>query len=760
MNDFTGKYCFQAGADGLWVTVDEGNKVLRLSGSQDGNSRFNFYGSAGGASAIQAMNGCYVTEDEEYAAALPERKDAAAFFLEAGEKAEEVVIYRKLSNHCRSYLNVEDGQLRPCIKGESETPPHTARFICKELSYGLKRILSEGAKGQDLSRVDFSGLVLRGIDLRKATVQNADFSRADLTSALLRESDFSGSSFAGAVLRDAAARRAIFAGCNLIGCAAPNMGAEESDFQRADLSSADLRNVSFIRANLSKAILRKCCLTYATMVGIDLRGADLTGGEMAMVSFSQITTDHETVFNEVSARRSNFRHQDLAGVSMAHGDFRQSYFDGANLTKADLSYADLKECSFGEEAILSGACLANCRLAGARFVGAQLAADGKGAPPADLTGAYMPDAVMKDSNLMGVNMSGVNWYGINATAEGSHMERVDFSNAVLSTMKFTQADLNGCVFDRANLICTNFRGARLRPADGRNVSFSYANIQGADFFESEIVDAAFSNAAACQPAQWLFSVEGKQARDCRQDLNNGGKPLSQRVRELFCDKGLTLPEKAVSQVYLTDCYWRICAEEDCLYTVTMEYDQLQVRGGIPGVHLFTVEDRDGSIRRELQQSQPQVPKKLTQAFSDAGYRLNPSASVAGCGEEGQVWSIDNDLHSQSQLQTGYLEFCVSLSGKDQLRVFGTVLGTLRVGEGHVYEQQRDVMLATKWVPDLLRGNSLCPSGQNISIVTDPRPAVRKTWDDVMTADRLPKEPECIPDPFHWCEGDKGGARWK
>ena len=65
------------------------------------------------------------------------------------------------------------------------------------------------------------------------------------------------------------------------------------------------------------------------------------------------------------------------------------------------------------------------------------------------------------------------------------------------------------------------------------------------------------------------------------------------------------------------------------------------------------------------------------------------------------------------------------------------------------------MAATKWIPDLLKGESICPNGQNISVVTDKRPSVRMTWEQVLKAASLPKEPECIPGPMTWCSRERG-----
>ena len=158
----------------------------------------------------------------------------------------------------------------------------------------------------------------------------------------------------------------------------------------------------------------------------------------------------------------------------------------------------------------------------------------------------------------------------------------------------------------------------------------------------------------------------------------------------------------------------------------MEFGLLQVRGGIDGVPLMSIDGREDIIR---QLDRCVIPTGLQSIFRDSGYGLDKDAAVYVV-EAGTCWSLDNGPFHQEKLKWGYLEFYIVRKPGGSLNVYGTVFGTVRIGPGHVYEQQRNVMAATKWIPDLLKGESICPNGQNISVVTDKRPSVRMTWEQV------------------------------
>ena len=128
-----------------------------------------------------------------------------------------------------------------------------------------------------------------------------------------------------------------------------------------------------------------------------------------------------------------------------------------------------------------------------------------------------------------------------------------------------------------------------------------------------------------------------------------------------------------------------------------EFGLLQVRGGIDGVPLMSMGDREDFVR---QLDRCVIPPGLQGIFKDSGYGLDKDAAVYAV-KAGLCWSIDNGTLQQTKLKKGYLEFYVVRKPGVSLDVYGTVFGTVRIGPGHVYEQQRNVMAATKWIPDLL-----------------------------------------------------------
>ena len=734
---FQGKYRFAA-----W---DKSRMIIKADGSLDvmsdkdiGNpisesnpdDRFNLYGIHKNEAVIQAMNGMYISWTPGSGYQADQQDQGTAEVLRMIKKTEELwAFYREDKEKNRYYMNVEDGHLSEISVSQGEELPDTACFHVETVTGSLSRLVLGGARGADLEWADLRYAVLRNVDMTECTMIKTTLACADACGAIFD--------------------RAFMNQCDF-----GNMDCRGASFIKASLIQCKAKDLNGAKGTFTQAVLRGSCLDRASLRGAVLQGVDFSDTSCREADFTESHLDCTTVFKGARMTRCNFRRMSLKGLHMKGTDLEEAYFDGADLTGADLSYANLKKAHFTQGACLVNACLANACLQESDFTGAVLGSSmDSSSLAADLTDAYMPDAVFNRADLNGVNMSGVNWYGSHAGATGAYMHHVNFTGANLGTMNFAQADLKGCIFDRAVLIGTNFRGAVLRPGDGgRRVSFADASVQGADFFASEIEDAIFTNAAAAVPVEWYFSLDGKTSADYRNMLNHDNEPVFEELREVFSSHGINLAKNAYVKVDEDNYKWRIMSGTgEPVYQITMEFGLLQVRGGIDGVPLMSMGDREDFVR---QLDRCVIPPGLQGIFKDSGYGLDKDAAVYAV-KAGLCWSIDNGTLQQTKLKKGYLEFYVVRKPGVSLDVYGTVFGTVRIGPGHVYEQQRNVMAATKWIPDLLKGESICPNGQNISVVTDKRPSVRMTWEQVLKAASLPKEPECIPGPMTWCSRERG-----
>ena len=88
------------------------------------------------------------------------------------------------------------------------------------------------------------------------------------------------------------------------------------------------------------------------------------------------------------------------------------------------------------------------------------------------------------------NFRGLDLDGETLDLRGSNLAGADFSESFIYA-DFRGANLERCVFERANVKTCDFRGANLRGA-----SFREAAIDAAEFSGAEMTDASFDGASA------------------------------------------------------------------------------------------------------------------------------------------------------------------------------------------------------------------------------------------------------------------------
>ena len=784
---FNGKNRYQS-SGGQFMSLDAGNAII-LSKKEELSGRFNVYRMGSEQVTIQAMNGLYLSVQLDNTLSADKKRGEGTVFTLHKNEAGKVLLSCGPESKNKYYICESGNKVVMCEVKEGITPPPGTGFKQVEIAPGLAEIEQKGAENKDLdwadlrgsgglSGVNFEGCSachadLSGTMFNKANFNKAKLEQANLKNAMFQSTSFVKSTLTGANLSMANGKGADFSGADLSKCNMKWMIGDNCSFSKANMVQSDCFQAYFERADFKEAAMRNCNLSNVIWADCQILGADLSGAILTETNFRSVKMDGSTVFSGATLNNCNFREMDLKGIHLSHCDLQGAYFDGADLTGSDLSYSNLRGAHFTKHAILIGATLVNSYLQDADFTDAQLgyavnAEYAEGEPgqegrlsAADLTGAFMPNAVFNGANMNGINMSGVNWYGSEAKALRAYMHQINFSNANLGSMKFDQADLRGSTFDYANLIGCSFKKAVLRAGDNsRRVSFSFANIQGTDFFESEIEDAVFSNAGVALPVEWNFTVTGENVSRYREELNRDGMPVSAELRSEFTRRGFPLPDDAVVRVWATGYKWDVISDVDpniTAYELTLESGRLEIRSGPDGVPLFRLSDKAGVIQKGLDGGL--IIQELKELMKEAGYPLKVIASVSDI-TTGRKWGIDNDFNDGHTLQRGYLEFYITRDPDGMLTVYGTILGTVRVGDDDIWEQVRHVMASTRWVPDLLRGDSICPSGHKIQIVNNPRPEISMTWKEAVMAKTLPQEPECIPSPYTWCSPERGcSIKW-
>ena len=184
--------------------------------------------------------------------------------------------------------------------------------------------------GLDLSRLDFSGAVLRDARLNKTSLRGCRFIGAVLDQAWLMNADLTGADLKGASLYQAQLIGAKLDEADLSGVRAPanftrsslkgaklvnaNLGADMKNqsmglirgvLNNANLDGADLTDANLNRVDFEFASLRSANLTGANLTFADLGGADLTGARINGANFKQADVDSAKLLSLVGADDTN-----------------------------------------------------------------------------------------------------------------------------------------------------------------------------------------------------------------------------------------------------------------------------------------------------------------------------------------------------------------------------------------------------------------------------------------------------------------------
>ncbi|HYH55050.1 MAG TPA: pentapeptide repeat-containing protein, partial [Anseongella sp.] len=360
-------------------------------------------------------------------------------------------------------------------------------------------------KEPDLWYLLFHDFYLLGTDFRGGFLEQADFSQATLRGVLFDGARLAGAKFQGRGLeanRGQGYPPCSFTGANLRGAQLDNCRADGCPFSNADLTGARLAGASLRYADFRGAVLAGANLADTDLNGADLRGADLRGTNFSGADLRRVRIDETTQFGRAPENRTVFRgaivpysllgkdwrYLDLSGTRFegwpvqeggawdledlaAEGavlrrlDLRGANLRGANLDRtvlqeSNLAYANLSHASL-EDAVLAGSNEADaCSLAFATLTGA------------DLSGADLSKANLSYTRLDGASLDRTMLVLTNLN--GAYLTGADFSNVSGNA-------LQGCSFEGACLVNSNFQGTRVGAYAGKATSFLGACLQGADF---------------------------------------------------------------------------------------------------------------------------------------------------------------------------------------------------------------------------------------------------------------------------------------
>lgn len=574
---------------------------------------------------------------------------------------------------------------------------------------------------------------LRGAVFSRAVVDHADFNRADLGPAN-PDDPTTVTQFEGASMNDAGLSEAILTG--------------------AKLGSAYLHNADLVCANL--------------------KGADLTGAQLGALSelFRARPADYDPLLAglrgddpvRVAAVFKNYGYQLTAGQTVVETTVAERCWTVTD-KGAQRSYTVLNTTTSDKTTVLRVSTPTQA---------------------ATLSGAYLPNAKLVDANLYGVTATGAQLYG-RVSMDGAILDGCDLNHANLAGASIVVKTLCKVNLSYANLINAKLTGADL----SRGVTLSRANLQGADFTDTQMNGVRVDNAAVSVPltitkadvdvriaGTHLFSVsdgatyravvaELQASASLRVNLTPGWTPAEiepyvahldrgemSDVAPLFADQGVDFPSSA-----------RIDRAEyhpDPTDPGPWQIVSSAPPGNYAVWHGFTARGDEALL------AAPSMPNlRRVFASSDVGGTLRWQATVVEAGRDPGRWQIDNDSKNPRNTQLGYATVLVrddsDGSGGRALAFYGTTLRVKALGPDNtevitIYSYPPTVLCRTDGgqcgsadspgSASYFGPDTVCPNGRKLSDNQASTPVV--SWERMLRALPPPAPPACVPSPYADC----------
>lgn len=648
------------------------------------------------------------------------------------------------------------------------------------------------APGYDLTNID-----LTGVDLT-----NADLRLANFTGATLNQTCLANCKMAGAILPNQDLTkldpRSKTAPPSLAGTSSNRTNLSGStvpfallglDWSWIDLTNATIPDLpssldglkatgaklsGLNKNNLTELSLKKAVLDYALLDGVSLAGANLSGASLINASMF-----------DVSLINANLSEANMTGAQLGAITPRftlplslESALEAGTVSAISPTFAQ-NEIALSPNSSLST--LADGRVwkltdAGNNVVytirleprsdGTQALTVYSPEVAAKLVGAYMPNAKLSGANLYGVSANGVQFYadtGVASIDGSAILEEADFSDANLSRLDLTQAQLQGTHFGGAQLFNAKFNKANLSPsASGVATNLSGANLQGADFTDAQLYGALLANAAVATPVPvpnfpnqggvYLFSLpfdrDTATLAQYTTELNGAGNKFSLNPK----GDAETLQKYQTALESGTVATFKVPFLEQKPPIKLSAAAQIQVVAGetnvwliVDGNNSYTLwESIDGNGNTELYVGTTLT--NLRAGFQQESQTLRWQAAVS-VSKANQQWEVDNDSENPHNLNLGYVKFVIALNGT-VLDVYGTAIRIERLGATNQLVIDTETCNVTHIQLVNFTPDTNCPNGSNL-VVNQQKDGVK--WDlKWMRAGTPPSPPTCVPTDNSWC----------
>ena len=292
--------------------------------------------------------------------------------------------------------------------------------------------------------------------------------------------------FSGKTLDVGRLQEVNFIECNLAGATIVNTNLGNVNFRDSNLSGATFKDCSGDRVDFHGAKVDGLTISNSTMDNVRLDGATITGmtPENSAKALYEGTPAVPDLFNpepHAPVRGINVSNSTLSNASFRRADLSNSTFYNSTIEQDGFYDMDDPGDAPFYRANFSGSTFTNVTSQESDFDAANL--DGCTVSGCDFTessfGGYYRDATIKDS-AFSVDMS------------HSKFVNSSFSNLDMDSATLDFADVDGCDFNNVNLSSASLRETDMRYTDIRSSSFFQANIDGAKFYDAELVRNDFN----------------------------------------------------------------------------------------------------------------------------------------------------------------------------------------------------------------------------------------------------------------------------
>ena len=344
---------------------------------------------------------------------------------------------------------------------------------CNSKNWENKKGKDNNLAGCDLKFVSFKGQNLKGWDFSHAKLNFTNFAGADLRGAKFDDAEMNNTNFKGANLKGAHFRGAKMTSVSFHKANMSNSKFEESSIEGSVFDNAILKDAYFILTTIKKSSFNKTNMDYVQMI----------------CDSEKRTFDQEhspNIFHEVSFRKANLEHCNLAKTNLKNSDFY----------KADLAYVNFSGGNLG------GSNFDKTNLSHSNF------------EKADLTKADFDDTVIFHTSFKDATLTKALFdtqYILESDFQGAKLNKTIFDDTIFIECKFQKQNLNLVVFKgKVAFLSSELQDVLFHKQDLTKIKLMGSNLKGAKL---KLFTITFKNKSSKHSSKMCISYNSYDQKD-------------------------------------------------------------------------------------------------------------------------------------------------------------------------------------------------------------------------------------------------------